>query len=147
MPIPAVAHMCIFHEYGASHLARDEAPIASPTSRKYVKVLFIWNPHLSGEDRLLNGYGRSNWLDNANFGHRNQPRKQSTVAIQGASSMRELVLMDPDHDKMFEWNFVYLLNSPNGTIESISDAIINTRYYISYGHRVVRYNNYLLEDI
>jgi hypothetical protein len=25
--------------------------------------------------------------------------------------------MNPDHDKMFGWNFLYLLNSPNGTIE------------------------------
>lgn len=38
--------------------------------------------------------------------------------IQQASNIRELVLlMNPDHDKMFGWNFFYLLNSPNGTIE------------------------------
>lgn len=70
------------------------------------------------EDRLSNEYARSNWLDNANFGHRNLSRRQSITAIQRASSMRELVLlMNPNHDKMFGWNFLYLLNSPNGTIE------------------------------
>lgn len=70
------------------------------------------------EDRLSNEYARSNWLDNANFGHRNLSRKQSIAAIQRASSMRELVLlMNPNHDNMFGWNFLYLLNSPNGTIE------------------------------
>lgn len=32
--------------------------------------------------------------------------------------MRELVLlMNPNHDKMFGWNFLYLLNNPHGTIE------------------------------
>ncbi|KAH8431695.1 uncharacterized protein LDX57_009349 [Aspergillus melleus] len=32
--------------------------------------------------------------------------------------MRALVLlMNPNHDKMFGWNFLYLLESPNGTIE------------------------------
>lgn len=70
------------------------------------------------EDRLSNEYARSNWLDNANFGHRNLSRKQSIAAIQRSSSMRELILlMNPNHDKMFGWNFLYLLNSPNGTIE------------------------------
>ncbi|RAQ53599.1 hypothetical protein AFGD_006833 [Aspergillus flavus] len=70
------------------------------------------------EDRLSNECARSNWLDNANFGHRNLSRKQSIAAIQRSSSMRELVLlMNPNHDKMFGWNFLYLLNSPNGTIE------------------------------
>lgn len=70
------------------------------------------------EDRLSNECVRSNWLDNANFGHRNLSRKQSIAAIQRSSSMRELVLlMNPNHDKMFGWNFLYLLNSPNGTIE------------------------------
>lgn len=28
-----------------------------------------------------------------------------------------VLLMNPDHDKIFGWNFFYLLNSPNGTIE------------------------------
>ncbi|OBS22823.1 hypothetical protein FPOA_09148 [Fusarium poae] len=69
-------------------------------------------------DRLSNEYARSNWLDNPNFGHRNLSRKESIDVIQNASSMRELVLlMNPDHDKMFGWNFLYLLNSPHGTIE------------------------------
>jgi hypothetical protein len=70
------------------------------------------------EERLSNEYARSNWLDNENFGHRNLTRKQTIAVIQQASSMRELVLlMNPNHDKMFGWNFLYLLNSPNGTIE------------------------------
>ncbi|KAF7591582.1 hypothetical protein BBP40_001330 [Aspergillus hancockii] len=70
------------------------------------------------EERLSNEYARSNWLDNENFGRRNLSRKQSIVVIQRASSMRELVLlMNPDHDKMFGWNFLYLLSSPHGTIE------------------------------
>ncbi|KAB8269043.1 hypothetical protein BDV30DRAFT_230136 [Aspergillus minisclerotigenes] len=60
------------------------------------------------EDRLSNEYARSNWLDNANFGHRSLSRKQRIAAIQRSSSMREL---------MFGWNFLYLLNSPNGAIE------------------------------
>ncbi|PWY94336.1 hypothetical protein BO94DRAFT_563775 [Aspergillus sclerotioniger CBS 115572] len=70
------------------------------------------------ESRLSNEYSRSNWLDNANFGHRNLTRNQSIVVIEQATNMRELVLlMNPDHDKMFGWNFLYLLNSPHGTIE------------------------------
>ncbi|KKK26137.1 hypothetical protein ARAM_005994, partial [Aspergillus rambellii] len=68
------------------------------------------------EDRLSNEYARSNWLDNANFGHRNLSRKQSIAVIQRASSMRELVLlMNPDHDKMFGWNFLYNLE-PRGLV-------------------------------
>lgn len=70
------------------------------------------------EDRLSNEYARSNWLDNANFAHQNLSRKQSIAAIQRTSNMRELILlMNPNHDKMFGWNFLYLLSSPNGTIE------------------------------
>ncbi|KAA8652759.1 hypothetical protein EYZ11_013371 [Aspergillus tanneri] len=70
------------------------------------------------ESRLSNEYARSNWLDNENFGHRNLSRKQSIAVIERASNMRELVLlMNPNHDKMYGWNFLYLLNSPNGTIE------------------------------
>ncbi|KAJ5708166.1 hypothetical protein N7488_007967 [Penicillium malachiteum] len=45
------------------------------------------------EDRLSNEYARSNWLDNANFGHRNLSRKQSIATIQRASTLRELVLL------------------------------------------------------
>ncbi|PYI09012.1 hypothetical protein BO78DRAFT_459563 [Aspergillus sclerotiicarbonarius CBS 121057] len=70
------------------------------------------------DSRLSNEYSRSNWLDNTNFGHGNLSRNQSIAVIEQASSMRELVLlMNPDHDKMFGWNFLYLLNSPHGTIE------------------------------
>ncbi|KAL4791915.1 putative amidoligase enzyme-domain-containing protein [Aspergillus venezuelensis] len=70
------------------------------------------------EDQLSNEYARSNWLDSANFGHRNLSRRQSMAAIQNAASMRDLVLfMNPNQDKTFGWNFLYLLNSPNGTIE------------------------------
>lgn len=48
------------------------------------------------------------------FGHQNLSRKQSIATIQRTSSMRELVLlMNPNHDKFFGWNFLYHLNSPH----------------------------------
>ena len=69
-------------------------------------------------DRLSNEYARSNWLDNANFGHQKLTRQQSMDMIQSAPTIRDLVLMmNPNHDKMFGWNFLYLLQGPTGTIE------------------------------
>ncbi|KAH8812205.1 hypothetical protein F5884DRAFT_831887 [Xylogone sp. PMI_703] len=70
------------------------------------------------EDRLSNEYARSNWLDNSNFGYQNRTRKQSMDVIHEASTIRDLVLlMNLNHDKMFGWNFLYLLYSPHGTIQ------------------------------
>lgn len=69
-------------------------------------------------DRLSNEYARSNWLDNPNFGHQKLSRRQSIALIESVSTVRDLVLlMNPDHDKMFGWNLLYLLHSPHGTIE------------------------------
>lgn len=69
-------------------------------------------------DRQSNEYARSNWLDNSNFGYKNRTRKEAISIIQSASTIRDLVLlMNPEHDKMFGWNFLYLLHSASGTIE------------------------------
>lgn len=89
--------------------------------KRVCQCIIHFEPAFEGilpRDRLSNEYARSNWLDNPNFGHRNLSRRDSIDVIQSATSMRELVLlMNPDHDKMFGWNFLYLLNSPYGTIE------------------------------
>lgn len=70
------------------------------------------------EERLSNEYTRSNWLDNENFGHSNLSREQSIAVIRRASSIQEVVhLMNPNRNKMFGWNFLYLLDSPHRTIE------------------------------
>lgn len=62
-------------------------------------------------------------MGNENFGHKNMSRKQAIAIIQQVPNMRELVLlMNPNHDKMFGWNFLYLLNNPHGTIEFRRDA-------------------------
>ncbi|KAG0154189.1 hypothetical protein PDIDSM_1569 [Penicillium digitatum] len=99
------------------------------------------------EERLGNEYGRSNWLDNMNFGHQNLSRRQSIAIIQRVSTMRELVLlMNPDHDKMFGWNFLYLLNNPHGTIEfrrgaasnSVQDVFIYIEIAMSFLEASVR---------
>lgn len=99
------------------------------------------------EERLGNEYGRSNWLDNKNFGHQNLSRRQSIAIIQRVSTMRELVLlMNPDHDKMFGWNFLYLLNNPHGTIEfrrgaastSVQDVFIYIEIAMSFLEAAVR---------
>ncbi|EAS31889.3 uncharacterized protein CIMG_07368 [Coccidioides immitis RS] len=95
------------------------------------------------QDRLSNEYARSNWLDNANFAHRNLSRRQSIALIGQASNMRDLVLlMNPNHDKMFGWNFLYLLNTPHGTIEfrrgaastSVDDVFMWIEVAISFVH-------------
>lgn len=99
------------------------------------------------EERLGNEYGRSNWLDNKNFGHQNLSRRQSIAIIQRVSTMRELVLlMNPDHDKMFGWNFLYLLNNPHGTIEfrrgaastSVQDVFVYIEIAMSFLEASVR---------
>ncbi|KAF5537693.1 hypothetical protein FPHYL_12694 [Fusarium phyllophilum] len=70
------------------------------------------------KDRLSNEYARSNWLDNPNFGHKNLNRRETMDVIQRTATIRDLVLlMNPDHDKMFGWNLLYLINNPHGTIE------------------------------
>lgn len=70
------------------------------------------------KDRLSNVYARSNWLDNPNFGHRGLSRRKSIDVIEHAATIRDLVLlMNPEHDKMFGWNLLYLIQSPHGTIE------------------------------
>lgn len=70
------------------------------------------------ESRRGNEYSRSSWIDNRNFGYKNLNRRQSMKLIDDCSNISELVvLMNPDHDKMFECNFLYLLNNRNGTIE------------------------------
>ncbi|ELR03922.1 hypothetical protein GMDG_06453 [Pseudogymnoascus destructans 20631-21] len=46
--------------------------------------------------RLGNEYARSNWLDNPNFGYKRLSRRESMF---------------------FGWNFLYLLETPKGTIE------------------------------
>ncbi|RGP58024.1 hypothetical protein FSPOR_11936 [Fusarium sporotrichioides] len=89
--------------------------------KRVCQCIIHFEPAFEGilpRDRLSNEYARSNWLDNPNFGHKNLSRRESMDVIQRAASMRDLVLlMNPDHDKMFGWNFLYLLNSPHGTIE------------------------------
>lgn len=61
--------------------------------------------------------------------------------------MRELILlMNPDHDKMFGWNFLYLLNNPHGTIEfrrgaastSVQDVFIYIEIAMSFLEASVR---------
>ncbi|CAG1979937.1 unnamed protein product [Fusarium graminearum] len=102
------------------HLSRAGGFTLDELKRVY-QCIIHFEPAFEGimpRDRLSNEYARSNWLDNPNFGHRNLSRRHSIDVIQSANSMRELVLlMNPDHDKMFGWNFLYLLNSPHGTIE------------------------------
>ncbi|RAH84383.1 hypothetical protein BO86DRAFT_454402, partial [Aspergillus japonicus CBS 114.51] len=92
-----------------------------PELKKVCQCIIHFEPAFEAllpEARLSNEYARSNWLDNESFGHRNLSRKQSIQAIENVSNMRELVLlMNPNHDKMYGWNFLYLLNSPHGTIE------------------------------
>ncbi|KAL7924402.1 putative amidoligase enzyme domain-containing protein [Trichoderma austrokoningii] len=70
------------------------------------------------KDRRSNIYARSNWIDNRNFAGKNLSRWESIAEIQRVATIRDLVLlMNPDRDKMFGWNFLYLLNNANGTIE------------------------------
>lgn len=118
--------------------------------KKVCQCIIYFEPafeSLLPEERLSNEYGRSNWLDNANFGHRNLSRRQSMLVIQQATNMRELVLlMNPDHDKMFGWNFLYLLNNPHGTIEfrrgpassSVQDVFVNIEVAMSFVEAAIR---------
>jgi Putative amidoligase enzyme len=70
------------------------------------------------ENRRGNEYSRSNWIDNPNFAYKKLSRAQSIDVIEQCSTIREVVLlMNPNHDKMFGWNFLYLLSDPKGTIE------------------------------
>lgn len=70
------------------------------------------------ENRLGNEYARSNWLDNTNFAYKNLSRRQTIERIEDTSTINELVLlMNPNENKFFGWNFLYLLNNPNRTIE------------------------------
>jgi Putative amidoligase enzyme len=70
------------------------------------------------ENRRGNEYSKSNWLDNRNFGYKKWSRAESIELIDQCSSMRDLVLlMNPNHDKMFGWNFLYLLQDNKGTVE------------------------------
>ena len=63
-------------------------------------------------------YSRSNWIDNPEFGYSKLSRSESMEKIRKTSSIRNLVLlMNPNHDKMYGWNFLYLLNTPHGTVE------------------------------
>jgi hypothetical protein len=70
------------------------------------------------ENRRANEYSKSNWMDNPNFAYSKLSRGDSIALIEKCTTMRDLVLlMNPNHDKMFGWNFLYLLNDPKGTIE------------------------------
>ena len=70
------------------------------------------------EDRRANEYAKSNWMDNPNFAYSKLSRGDSIKLIEECTTMRDLVLlMNPNHDKMFGWNFLYLLSDPKGTVE------------------------------
>lgn len=73
-------------------------------------------------DRQGNMYAKSNRIDNKNFGYKNLSRRQAMDEIAACPNLRALVLlMNPpregDHDKMFGWNFLNLLQSSQSTIE------------------------------
>ena len=89
--------------------------------KKVCQCIIHFEPAFEGilpKDRLSNEYARSNWLDNSNLGHKRLSRQESIDVIQHAETIRDLVLlMNPDHDKMFGWNFLYLIHNPHGTIE------------------------------
>lgn len=125
-----------------------------PNLKRVCQSIIYFEPAIEAmlpETRLGNEYSKSNWIDNASLGRKNLSRQQSIEAIQKCSNMRDLVLlMNPphegNHDKMFGWNLLYLLSSPNGTVEfrrgsgssSVEEAFMWAEFAIAFVMAAIR---------